>query len=77
MSINTLHKGDDDGNDNDNNNNSNIIIIMIIGGLALYLPTGRCNREMANTRMRNFALHKQRSPIHQPCYGQFALTKVA
>jgi len=51
-----------------------IIIIIIIGGLTQYLPTDRCNRVMANTRMRNFALYKQRSPIHQPRYGHFALT---
>jgi hypothetical protein len=39
----------------------------------LYLHTGRWNRVITNTRMRNFALYKQRSPSHQTLYSQFAL----
>lgn len=33
------------------------------------------HRSTANTRMRKFALYKQRSPIHQLRYSQLALTK--
>ena len=32
------------------------------------------HRSTANTRMRKFALYKQRSPIHQSRYSQLALT---
>ena len=43
----------------------------------LYLHTCRWNRVIANTLMRKFALYKQRSPIPQPRYTHFALTKHA
>jgi hypothetical protein len=45
-----------------------IIIITIIIQLAWYLQKGGLNRVRTNTRMRTFALHKQRSPTHQSRY---------
>jgi len=42
---------------------------------TLYLPTGRSNRVITNTRMRNFTLHQQDSPIHQLRCSQLAMTK--
>ena len=42
---------------------------------ALCLHTGRWCYVLANIRTRKFALHKQRTPIHQLLYTQLALTK--
>jgi len=39
--------------------------------------SGRSNRVRSITRLRNFAMYKQRSPIHESRYTQLAFTKDA